>query len=306
MDISRIDLNLLTTLEVLLAECNVTKAAARLNLSQPAVSAQLARLRDLFADPLFVPAHRGVMPTVRALELVEPLQAALNQLRNALQSTAGFDPATSRMTVTIACSDYIETVILAPLVPVLRAQAPNIRLAIRRLSPVAIGSELASGEADLVIAQPDPTFPLLHAERLFTDSYLLVGKKGHPALKSDLSVDDYVELEHVILSRRGAEFETSVDRMLATSGQRRNVVLSAASFLFLPEIVQQSDLVALIPRRLAARRADQLAMVDLSWLAETFDIDLIWGERSHSHPGHRWLRNLISQIARQPDACPTS
>ena len=115
MDTNHLDLNLLATLETLLAERNVTKAAARLHLSQPAVSAQLARLRDIFGDPLLLPARRGMIPTARALQLAEPLREALDQLRNAVQSHQDFDPASAELTVSIACSDYIQAAVIAPL-----------------------------------------------------------------------------------------------------------------------------------------------------------------------------------------------
>src|ERR1700722_15918702 len=112
MDTSKVDLNLLVTLEALLAEQNVTKAAARLNLSQPAVSAQLNRLRDVFEDPLLVPAHRGMTPTAKALELLAPLRQALDQLRTPLASHGSFSPGRATLTVTIACTDYIQAAVV--------------------------------------------------------------------------------------------------------------------------------------------------------------------------------------------------
>ncbi len=123
MDISRIDLNLLATLEVLISERNVTKAAARLHLSQPAVSAQLNRLRDLFGDPLLIPAHRGMIPTAKALALMEPLRQSLDQLRDTLQSHDDFSPARAELIVAIACTDYVQAAVVMPLVLALREKA---------------------------------------------------------------------------------------------------------------------------------------------------------------------------------------
>ncbi|MHA6645353.1 LysR family transcriptional regulator [Mesorhizobium sp. A623] len=297
VDTSRIDLSLLATLEVLLAERNVTKAAARLHLSQPAVSAQLARLRDLFDDPLLVPAQRGMTPTAKALDLAQPLRDALDQLRNILHSHWDFDPTTAELTVTIACSDYIQAAVIMPLVLALRQRAPGVRVAVRHLIPAQMDQQLTNGETDLVIATPDPALPHLRTCSLFDETYVLVGRWDHPHLKSGLTIDEYVQLEHVVVSRRGGNFKTPVDNALEILGRRRNVVMSAASFLFVPEIVSGSDLVALVPRRLFRTQSGRLTMVDVPWLAEAFNVSLIWHERGHGHAGQRWIRELIAELA---------
>lgn len=131
MDTTRIDLNLLLTLEALLAEQNVTKAAVRLHLSQPAVSAQLNRLRDLFDDPLLIPARRGMTPTAKALELIIPVRESLEKLRHTLQSHKDFHPERAKLTVAISCTDYTQAAIVMPLVLALREQAPGVRIAVR-------------------------------------------------------------------------------------------------------------------------------------------------------------------------------
>lgn len=297
MDTSRIDLNLLVTLEALLAERNVTRAAARLNLSQPAVSAQLARLRDLFDDPLLVPARRGMTPTAKAVDLADPLRAALDRLRATLEAHRDFDPTTAELTVTVACSDYIQAVLVMPLVLALRQRAPGVRVAVRHLLPDLMEPQLASGETDLALATPHPTQPHLRARHLFEESYVLIGRRGHPGLRPGLPIEDYARLEHVIVSRSGGNFHTPVDEGLAALGHRRKVVMSAASFLFIPEIVAASELVALVPRRLLREPSGRLAMIDLPWLAERFDVSLIWHERTHGHAGQRWLRALIAEVA---------
>ncbi|NMN57649.1 DNA-binding transcriptional LysR family regulator [Xanthobacter sp. SG618] len=303
MDTSCLDLNLLVTLEALLAERNVTRAAARLHLSQPAVSAQLARLRDLFDDPLLVPARRGMTPTVKAVELAGPLRAALDQLRATLEAR-DFDPATADLTVTIACSDYIQAAVVMPLVVALRARAPGVRVAVRHLVPDLIEQQLASGETDLVLTTPRPTQARLRAQHLFAETYVLIGRRGHPRLRRGLSIEAYAELEHVIVSPSGGQFRTPVDEGLAALGHRRNVVMSAASFLFIPEIVAASDLVALVPRRLLRDSPARLVMIELPWLAEGFDVDLIWHERTHGHAGQRWLRALIAEVAGAAPSVP--
>jgi DNA-binding transcriptional LysR family regulator len=296
VDDSRIDLNLLATLEVLLAEQNVTKAAAKLHLSQPAVSAQLARLRDLFDDPLLLPTRRGMIPTAKAIELAPQLRGALDQVRNALQSHQNFEPGKADLSVSIGCSDYIQAVVVMPLVLALRQRAPGVRIAVRHLVPTLMQQQLDNKDVDLVIATPEQSAPHLRTCHLFNESYVLIGRHGHPRLRSQITIDEYVELEHVVVSRRGGTFKTPVDTALATLGYRRNVVMSAASFLFLPEIVAGSDLVALIPKRLFRAKSEGLMRVDLPCLGEQFNVSLIWHERCHGHAGHRWVRNLIGDL----------
>ena len=132
MDTKRLDLNLLVTLEALLVERNVTRAAARLHLSQPAVSAQLNRLRDVFDDPLLIPVQRGMTPTAKAIELLDPLRQALDQVRATVATHRNFNPAKARLTVAIACTDYMQAAVVKPLVLEFRTMAPGVRVALRR------------------------------------------------------------------------------------------------------------------------------------------------------------------------------
>lgn len=296
MDTTRVDLNLLVTLEALLAEQNVTKAAARLHLSQPAVSAQLSRLRDVFDDPLLVPSHRGMTPTAKALELTEPLRQALEQVRFTLQSHSEFDPARAKLTITIACSDYIQTAVVGPLLLDLRQMAPGLRIAIRHLTPALLEQDLANGDIDLAIATPEPGQSHLRSAHLFVDTYVLIGRRNHPKLRRGITVKDYAGLDHVIVSRKGGGFRTATDDALAALGYKRRVVLSASSFLFIPEIVATSDLVALVPRRLLRTVSDRLTVIDTLQLVEPLKINLFWHERTHGHAGHRWVRERICNL----------
>ena len=296
MDTTRVDLNLLLTLEALLSELNVTKAATRLHLSQPAVSAQLNRLRELFDDPLLLPGRRGMTPTAKALDLLAPLRASLDQLRSTMQSHKDFYPERAEMTVTIACTDYIEAAIVAPLVLALRQRAPGVRIAVRHYQPVQLEQQMQSGEVDIALVTPGAHHGHLRSCHLFDESYVLIGRHGHPSLQGSVSMEDFVQLEHVMVSPSGGSFTTPIDEALAAFGHQRKVVMSAASFLFLPRIVSTSDLVALAPRRLLQGESAQLAVVELPWLAEQFEVSLVWHERSHGHAGHRWVRDVIVEL----------
>jgi DNA-binding transcriptional LysR family regulator len=296
MDTKRLDLNLLVTLDTLLAEQNVTRAARRLHLSQPAVSAQLARLRDLFGDPLLIPAQRGMTPTSKADELLVPLRDALDRLRAAVDRHGHFEPAQARLTVAIACTDYLQAALVQPLVLQLRQQAPGVRVALRILDIPQLAAQVARGEVDLALMTPGDAPTVLRSRHLFYERYVLIGRLGHPRLRRKLTAAQFAQLEHIIVSLRGGDFSTPVDDMLAGLGLRRNVVLSAASFLFVPDIVARSDLVALVPERLVRDRADALLVVECPIPVPGFEVGMLWHERSHGHAGQRWVRELLRAL----------
>jgi DNA-binding transcriptional LysR family regulator len=297
MDTRRLDLNLLVTLEALLIEQNVTRAAARLHLSQPAVSAQLGRLRAVFNDPLLIPAQRGMTPTAKALELLVPLRQALDQVRVAVTTHLNFEPATASLTVSIACTDYVQAALIKHIVVAMRREAPGVRIALRILDVPQLELQMTHGEVDLAVINMNGAPPALRSQHLYDEGYVLIGRRGHPSLRADLSVDEFAQLEHVVVSLRGGGFSTSVDNALVARGQRRNVVLSASSFLPVPELVAQSDCVALVPSRLVEGRGEQLLWVDPPLPVEGFAIGMFWHERSDGHAGFRWVREFIALVA---------
>ena len=296
MDTKGMDLNLLVTPEALLAEQNVTKAANRLHLSQPAVSAQLSRLRDLFDDPLLIPAQRGMTPTAKALELLDPLRHALEQVRATLAEHRHFDPGNAKLTVAIACTDYLQAVVARPLVVALRKQAPGVRIALRHLDPLQLEAQMVRGDVDLALMTPEHGPGSLRARRLFDERYVLIGRKRHPGLRRGLTAEEFARLDHVIVSLRGGDFTTPVDDGLAALGYQRNVVLSAASFLIVPEIVSHSNFVALVPERLVRDRLDGLKIVECPFPVPGFTVSMLWHERNHGHSGQRWVRETVMEV----------
>jgi DNA-binding transcriptional LysR family regulator len=295
MDSKRLDLNLLVTLETLLVEQNVTKAAARLHLSQPAVSAQLNRLRHEFDDPLLIPAQRGMTPTAKAMELLDPLRRALDQVRATVATHRNFDPAKAELTFAIACTDYLQAAV-RPLVVELRKRAPGVRVALHNLDVPQLEVQMVRGDVDLALMTPQVAPPSLRTRHLFDERYVLIGRRNHPRLRDGITVAEFAQLEHVIVSLNGGGFVTPVDNALAALGHRRNAVLSAASFLFVPEIVSHSDFVALVPERLVRDRADQLKLMDCPFPVEGFAVGMVWHERSHGHSGQRWIREAIVSL----------
>jgi DNA-binding transcriptional LysR family regulator len=296
MNTTRLNLNLLDTLETLLIERNVTKAAARLHLSQPAVSTQLNHLRELFDDSLLIPGQRGMTPTAKALELLGPLRQALDQVRAAVATHRNFDPAKAKLTVAIACTDYLQAAVVEPLVLELRKKAPGVRVALRNLDLSLLESQMERGEVDLALITPQVAPPTLRARHLFDERYVLIGRRNHPGLRAKITIEEFARLEHVIVSLRGGDFATPVDEALASRGLRRNVVLSAASFLFVYDIVSRSDFVGLVPHRLVRDRPDELNVIDPPLAVEGFAVGMVWHERNHGHSGQRWVRETVAAL----------
>ena len=296
MDTRRLDLNLLITLEALLTERNVTRTAARLHLSQPAVSAQLSRLRDVFDDPLLIPVQRGMVPTAKGQELLEPLRKALDLVRATVTSHQQFDPATAELVVAIGCTDYSQVAVVKPLLKTLRKRAPGIRLALRHLSAPDLEAQMANGEIDLAFMTPTTAPEGLRIRPLFDERYVLIGRRNHPQLRDTVTLERFCELEHVIVSPRGGGFVTPADSALAALGYRRNVVLSSASFLFVPEIVAGSDMVALVPERLVKDGTHKLTVGPCPFPVEGFTMAMVWHERSHGHAGYGWVRQAVASM----------
>ncbi|MFC5525803.1 LysR family transcriptional regulator [Rhodanobacter ginsengisoli] len=296
MDTKRLDLNLLITLETLLVECSVTKAAYRLHLSQPAVSAQLARLRQVFDDPLLIPAQRGMTPTAKAIELIDPLRQALDQVRGTLAAHRNIDPSTAELTFSVACTDYLQAAVVMPLITELQRRAPKVRVAIRYLDPRELEGQMARGDVDLALMTPHVAPPSLRTRHLFDERYVLIGRTHHPRLRKGMSVKQFAQLDYVVVSLGGGAFETPVDDVLTALGHKRNVVVSAASFLLVPELVAHSDFVALVPERLVHQRQN-IEQFECPFPVEGFPIAMVWHERSHGHSGLRWIREVLVAMA---------
>lgn len=293
INLRRLDLNLLVTLDVLLAEHNVTRAAQRLHFSQPSISVHLAKLRDIFGDPLLLPGPRGMRPTARAEELREPLRLALEALGRAVSPATPFDPAEATQTWRIAASDYGESTILLPALKGLRAAAPGTRLAAVELRPPQLARQAEQGDLDLALHTTQGAPPGLHRRPLFAERYVLAGRAGHPRLKRKPTLAQFCALDHAIVSPNGSGFAGPTDEALAQVGLGRRVVLSVPHFLFLMEALASTDLVAMLPSRLV-RDSKILRMVEPPLEVAGYEMSMLWHERSHRDPAHQWLREFIA------------
>jgi DNA-binding transcriptional LysR family regulator len=291
-DIRTLDLNLLRTLDALLDERNVTRAAERLGVTQPAVSGMLTRLRESFDDPLFVRTQRGIVPTLRATELARPIKQIINDVETLLQPST-FDPATAEFTMSIAATDYALQAVVVPFLAKLRVQAPGIRVAVRPIEGARIQTQFENGDVDLALMTPDSALPDLHARRLFDETYVCAMRAGHPDAANDIiALDRFCAVDHALVSYSGERFWGVTDDALAMVGQTRRVVLTVTGFLVLAEVLRTTDLMAVVPRRLVAD-ASGLVMRAPPVDVPSFTKIATWHERTHRNSGHRWARALL-------------
>lgn len=292
------DLNLLLTLSILLEENSVSRTAVRLNLSQPSVSARLDRLRSWLGDPLLVPTSKGMRPTARAELLRRPLQQ-MCALIDVVASPAGpFLPAQARGVWRVAATDYGGQTVLTPAMRFLRESAPGMQVVMTEMKPALTVAQLEKGDADLIIRQRTGAPEGLHMRSLFHERYVLAGRAGHPYLVEGLSQEQFCRLEHVVVSPEGGGLSGVTDSVLEIAGMRRNVVLSLPHFMLMARVLAETDLVAMIPLKLAARMPG-LITVKPPMNVPGFEMVMLWHERQHRDPSHQWLRDQLYWHSRQ-------
>lgn len=290
--IRNLDINLLKAFDALSDERSVTRAAERLSLTQPAVSGMLTRLRECFDDPLFTRAQRGIVPTQRALELARPVKTILAEVLELLQPRR-FNPGRAEMTITIAATDYALRAVVVPFIAALRLQAPGIRVAVLPVDHQHLTAQFARGLVDVALVTPETTPAELHATPLYDEHYVCLLRADHPLAQSEtLSLDAFCSLDHALISYFGDSFRGVTDEALASIGRSRRVTLSVCSFLILPEILRVSDLISVVPRRLALNKTG-LKIYPPPLDIQGFTKSMVWHERTHRDAGYCWLRNLL-------------
>lgn len=300
-DLGGIDLNLLISLDALIEEANVTRAAARLNISQPALSAQLTRLRQIFGDPLLVPSEtgRGMTPTTRALALKDPLHVMLKDLETLIRRSAVFDPLTANRDFTIAANDNAVIMLGLDLIDRIdRAAGPGIRVAFRPPPSDRVTAQLERGDLDLLIGSEKSIPSGMKAVKLFIDRYRMAQRRGHPRGNGPLSLIEYCRLKHVLVSSSGQSFHGFIDEKLKFLGASRTVAVSVHQYNLAPLVVAGSDYVCTLPERFLSRFSDRLDSFELPFVTETFSLLAAWHPRSQADPAHVWLRERLSDIVR--------
>lgn len=297
INLAGIDLNLLVVFDAMVAEGHATRAAARIGLTQPAVSHALNRLRALFGDPLFIRSPRGMVPTPVALEAAPAVRSVLEQIEGLLRGKRTFDPAQSTRQFTLGLSDYAAFVLLPPLTARLDREAPGVSLLVRGTSRSIGLPMLEDGSVELV-AGSFPTPPShMREELLYEEDFVCAGRGDHPAFTGPMDLDSYLSLRHLQVSMKGNP-HGHVDALLSERGLKRTVVVTVGHFLMAPLLIDASDLVATEPRRLFGPLAGRLPLrlVQPPIEIPPFNVVQTWHARYDADPGHQWLRGLFSEI----------
>jgi DNA-binding transcriptional LysR family regulator len=297
VNIAALNMNLLPVLDALLTERSVSRAGARLGLSQPAVSNALAQLRALLKDPLLVRKAGGMAPTERALALAGPLRAALIALEQGLEPPAAFDPADARRDFTIATNDFVAFAMLPRLLARIQHEAPGVHLQVRAWQEHVVPSDLARGDADLQLGFTRGATAGHQAAPLFDDSFAFVARKGHPLVAGKITLATYTKLAHVLVSHE-PNARGVVDDVLGQRGLTRNVALRVSHFLLVAPIVAATDYVAalsqIVARPMAASLPLQLLPMPIDVPSAT--VQMIWHERTAASPAHAWLRRVVAEV----------
>ncbi|UXU92059.1 LysR family transcriptional regulator [Burkholderia sp. S-53] len=300
VDIKGIDLNLLVSLDTLLEEANVTRAAERLNLTQPALSAQLARLRRIFGDPLLIPSPRGrgMTRSTRAMALMSPLRDVLKQLEAVVRQQPAFDPFADTRRFVIAASDQAIAVLGFQLMQSWAEHAgPGVQLAFVVAEHSTSVERFERGEIDLLIGSERMIPAWTKARKLYDEHFIFVQRKGHPRGLTPLDLDSYCALGHVLVSTSGGSFFGFMDEHLQSLGRTRHVVLSVQHFTLVPELLARTDYVSTLPTRLVTRYRDVLDVFELPFDARGFSLFAAWHPRNQADPGSVWLRETLARIA---------
>lgn len=308
MNISRVDLNLLVYLDVLLRECNVTRAAEELGISQPAMSNSLRRLRDLFGDPILVRTSDGMTPTDRALELQPMVRKVLSAAEQAILPKTEFNPMESSRIFRIMASDYTESTLLPVLLRELRKQAPNIRLDIMTPSDVSF-HDVERGKVDMVINRFDSLPQSFHQVHLWDDSFSCVMSSNNP-VKDNWNLQSYLSSKHIWVSKTGMGVGVGmtpddvqrlgwVDEALSKQGVKRDISLFTRHYQVALLLAEQDDLIVTIPSMSAKSIAgsERVVILEPPFEIERMRLKMVWSPLLQHDPGHKWLRQLIKSVS---------
>ncbi|HBC43424.1 MAG TPA: LysR family transcriptional regulator [Pseudanabaena sp.] len=296
--LNQIDLNLLVVFDALMRDRHVTRAGERIGLSQPAMSNALARLRHLTKDRLFVRAKSGLQPTPVAIALANQIQPALQQIQIALSSEAGFEPMTSDRVLAIGMTDYVEFVLLPPLLEQLAQVAPNLKIQVRTGDRQQLFDLLDNGKVDLICGVFPEQISWHQEQLLFLERFVCVCRQDHSLIKSSLSLEEYLSTFHLLISIK-EDMVGRVDDILAVQGLRRKIKLSIPHFLVAPSIIARTDLIATLAERVANTFARDLNLKVFPCPLEIagFSVVMRWHQSTANQSSHQWLRQLFIEIA---------
>ncbi|MCB1677145.1 MAG: LysR family transcriptional regulator [Halioglobus sp.] len=312
MNVNRIDLNLLVYLDALLRERNVTQAANQLNLSQPAMSNGLRRLREVFGDPLLVRTSEGMTPTERALELAPVVREVLSAVDRAVQPRTDFEPAEAHRVFRIMASDYAESTLFPAVLGKLRNLAPGLTLDIMTPSDVSF-LDVERGKVDMVINRFDSMPQSFHQIHLWNDSFTCLLSPDNPVL-DDFTLDNYLEANHVWVSKTGMGVGVGVnpddvqrlgwvDAALNKLGKKRQIRVFTRHYQAAMTLAEQTDLIVTLPTRAAQlkRNDPRVVLRDPPLAIPPLELKMAWSPLLQHNPANKWLRKLIADTARELD-----
>ena len=292
---SRPDLNLLLTLDVLLTECNVARAARRLRLSPSAMSRALARLRDTTGDPLLVRAGRGLVPTPRAQELREQVSRLVQEAQGVLRPAELLDPSRLSRHFTLRTSDGFVEYFGPALIALAQREAPGVRLRFVQ-KPDKDSAPLRDGSVDLetgVIGAASS--PEIRTRALFRDRFIGVVRAGHPLARGKVTAERYAAGQHVLVSRRGLD-KGPIDEGLRALGLAREIAVIVAGFSDALSLARGSDLIASVPERHTGNLRAGMHSFALPVEVPALTVSMLWHPRMDADPAHRWLRECVRQV----------
>ena len=296
----RYDLNLLPVFVTLMEERNVTRAAERLGITQPALSNALSRLRIMLKDPLFIRERYGIQPTQTALELAPAIAEALAKLDDAVLGQQAFHPAQADRVMTIAPNSYVEFVLMPAIVARLGEIAPGIRLRFTPYGNDLVETGVMSGTTAMVLGRVTDPPDNLVVQHVMDEGLACVVRTDHPEIGDSISREQFERMKHVNVLPPG-RMRAGLFQALQQRGLKREVAVSVTHFLAVPEMIAVTDYCTTLPKLICRRLADDPRVkvlpppVDLG----TFPVEMAWHVRYRNDPAHRWLRSLVADVAQE-------
>jgi DNA-binding transcriptional LysR family regulator len=302
-----LDLYLLRCLRAFVEEAHVTKAAERMGSTQPAMSAVLKRLREIFNDPLLVRTEKGMVPTQRARELSASLNVAIDLIDRALSDGQIFEPASAQNVFDVAASESVSFMLLPSLIARVRQIAPGVQLRVRIPELSRARQALEEGEIDLLLSFTRTAPAGLRSSSLFEQALVVIAANAHP-IAGQLDLQSFLRWPHAghQLGRGGSSVEESVDAALQREGLKRQMGVWLPSAISVPTVVSQTDFLGTVPVGVAARLAPLLGLQVLQppLSLEPVQVGMYWHDRMHQNAAHRWLRQVIRDVS--GDMAPAS
>ncbi|MEX0344686.1 MAG: LysR family transcriptional regulator [Rhizobiaceae bacterium] len=297
MNIRSVDLNLLVAFDALFDERSVSRAADRLALTQPTVSGMLKRLRQIFADELFVRTSYGILPTPRAEALATPVKELLDKAQ-AIIKPEEFDPTTDTSTIRICGSDYLQMSVISPLISRLRVVAPSMRVSVVPRPATGLSDILARGEIDVSVSITEVAVPDLPSRKLFSDRYICVARNSHP-LNNHITLKELCAYDHALVDPTRGLFAGPMDEVLSAKGLQRRVAVSVPTFSMLFNALDGDDYLAFIPSRLFRGLSSRLKTLQVDIDSRRLDVIANWHSRMNGDARHKWLRDQLVEATRQ-------